>query len=357
MAKTDPHQKVKDILLESLEDAVTAPSDYRPPQPAPWVRSRIDEVFSYKARSYRDGLLVLLAIATCEGGNFDVTQRPPAARTIGAYLGRKIYPPLFIPGTDDAFANIGKNTPNLTRGNQPAWDDLLNWISSQETTVEDLKKALAYLSWLVASTSKRPEGWKALEPNALTFTKVCGLFEDLLARKSGGAYQQFSFTALLRAARELDSDGRLETKTKGIDVSDATAGVVGDVQVWDGEILVESYEVTANRWDTKLAQARKSIESAQIDQVVIVADVGDNTLDEIAAKLPPGYDIAVLDLSNEIRSLVGRLPRSTRGKALEYLHEYLANERARPELLEGFASALESHGLPRIADPDASSDD
>lgn len=355
MTRTDPHQDVKELLLESLEDAVTAPPEYRPPEPDPWVRSRIDEVFSSRSRSYRDGLLVLLAIAICKGGNFDVRQRPAGARTIAQHLGREIYLHLHIAGTDDAFANIGKNSKNLIRGNEPAWDDLVEWISSSQTTLDDLKEALTYLSWLVASTSKRPEVWQELEPGALTFTRVYGLFENLLAMKSGGAYQQFSFSALLRAARELDSGGRLETTTKGIDVSDAIARVVGDVQVWDGETLVESYEVTANDWDTKLAQAVRTLRTGKISQVAIVAEVGDTTLDEIAARVPAGHDIAVLDISAEIRSLVGRLPRAARGKALAYLHEYLANERARPELLEGFIAALESHGLSHLADPDLSS--
>lgn len=351
MTQVRPYGKAKTLLKEALEDAVTAPISQRPAYPSPWVSKRLGFLASLKTRSYRDGMLVLLAMAVCADAHLDVTERPPGLRTLAQYLYDEVYLPLYIRGTKDAFANIGKNTKSLIRGNVEEWDEMVKWISATTTTKEDLKKAFHHLAWLVGRTAKKPDGWQELEPGALTFQKMASLFDDLLSRKSRGAYQQFSFAALLRAARELESGRSLLVLTKRIDASDATSGVLGDVQVWDRDRLLESYEVTANSWETKLSQAIDILRTGKIDHVVIVAAASGVTAEDLEERIPPGHDIAVVDVGSEVRSQVARLPRKIRALALRYLHEYLENEHSRPELLDGYLEALQAHGLDELDEP------
>jgi hypothetical protein len=331
--------------MRLLRVALTHPGPAPGVQVGSWAKKRLDEIAADRRLSYRDGALVLLAFAVVNDGRIDVTSRPPGARTVSQYLGREIWLDLHIHGTDDAFANIGKNNDSLVRGNFKAWDELLSWISDDTTPLEEIEKAFEYLAALVAATASPPVGWTELDQTDLTFAKVTTFLADLLSRKSGGAYEQFAFAALLKVAKDQETGGRLAVSTKGIDVSDASAGVLGDVQVSEGDKVLEVYEVTANRWDTKIAQATRTLRTGGVDQVVIVGDTSGESVQQINSELRAGDDIAVVDIVAELCSLASRLTRDSRSAALRELHRLLTAERSRPHLLVDYVDLLSQHGL------------
>jgi hypothetical protein len=75
--------------------------------------------------SYRDGLLIQLAWGLVGEVGFDHTRRGEGGRSVAKSLGRA-NAERHIPKVNDAFENIGKNTPELARGNVAEFDRLLS---------------------------------------------------------------------------------------------------------------------------------------------------------------------------------------------------------------------------------------
>lgn len=334
---------VKDLLDSELRRQVATPAPGSPPARA---KALLDALVEHKYKSYKTGALVLLAFSVAaSGGRLDVTHRPSRARTIGQFVGNELYLDLRISGVPDVFGNIGKNARQLVRGNVSEWDELLTWMSSAATTDSELQEAFEYLAYRIASTAQAAP--TAVDPvtSRMTFPRVAAMFDALFDKPSGGAYEQFSVAALMHAETARHHGDSLVVRTKGINATDRSAGVPGDIQVVDdtGRVL-RVLEVTANSWRLKLGQARRVLMEDGAASVTIVADTSDHSPSEILDALD-GENIAVVDLRQEVRSLLSRLSPHDRRVALLKLSEYLAAENSRPELLLGFHECMKQHGV------------
>jgi hypothetical protein len=192
-----------------------------------------------------------------------------------------------------------------------------------------------------------------LDVARLTFRRVVGLVDDLLAIASGGAHEQYVFASLLHALSE--EHGSRTVKTKTLSASDASAGTAADVQVLDGGKVVEAYEVTANHWASKVAAAVAVLRDYDLPRVHIVAPgpapAGEEIKAAVAAASLPGalvpttIDLSVLDVRAECRSLVHRLTRPGRRAALNKLWEHLAQRQPRDELVGNYVAVLRGRGV------------
>lgn len=181
---------------------------------------------------------------------------------------------------------------------------------------------------------------------------IVAMAPPLLAIPSGGAHEQFVFAALLHASAEESGHRRVETKT--LTASDASAGTAGDVQVLEGGRLAEAYEVTANPWRSKVAQAIAVLRHYDLHRVHIVAPgpaPGADAIEaQIAAVRPVGLvaadiDLSVLDVRQECRSLTHMLSRPGRRTALNKLCEHLATRQPTDLLVRGYVDLLAKAGV------------
>jgi hypothetical protein len=153
---------------------------------------------------------------------------------------------------------------------------------------------------------------------------------------------------LLHALADEHGGRRVETKT--LSAADASAGTAADVQVRDGGRLVEAYEVTANPWASKIAQAVAVLRHYDLYRVHIVAPgpapSGQQIKDAVAtSSLPAGLvattiDLSVLDVRAECRSLIHRLGRPGRRTALNRLWEHLVHRQPNDQLVADYVSLL-----------------
>jgi hypothetical protein len=110
--------------------------------------------------------------------------------------------------------------------------------------------------------------------------------------------------------------------------------------------VAEAYEVTANDYSTKVDQAKNTLRQHDLPRVHIVARGAANaTGDEIAKALPAGLDLTVLDVREEVRSMLARLGKPHRRCALERLYTLLVDKQANDQLVQDFVSALATRGL------------
>lgn len=134
--------------------------------------------------------------------------------------------------------------------------------------------------------------------------------------------------------------------TKSLNASDASSSSAGDVQHLAGGQVLEAYEVTANAWQSKVAQAVEALRVHDLARVHIVARAEHVTGSEVRESLPsPGLDVSVLDGRAEARSLVHRLLKPARRVALERFYDHLAYRQPRDELVTRYVSLLRQHGL------------
>lgn len=187
-----------------------------------------------KGLSYRDGLMIQVAWGLEVEDGFDHTQRGEGGRSVAQQLGQA-NGARHIAKVNDAFENIGKNTPNLARGNMAAFDRLLAWMNTAPAVErEELFKALvASVSLTARPVLPMPE----LARTSLTFHAVSGFLDELLKSPSGGSFEQFATAAFLGALVDqfgLGGVGQLGVKTKNINASDASAGTAADVQIMRG---------------------------------------------------------------------------------------------------------------------------
>ena len=192
-----------------------------------------------------------------------------------------------------------------------------------------------------------------LDVRQLTFRRVIRVVDGLLAQPSGGAHEQFVFAALLHAQAEEYGNRRVETKN--LAAADASAGTAADVQVLEGGRVTEAYEVTANPWASKIAQALAVLGDHDLRRVHIVAPVPAISAQQIkeaiaATPMPAGLvasdvDLSVLNVRHECHSLVHRLTRPGRRSALNRLWEYLAVKQPNDALVGKYVRCLEDAGV------------
>jgi hypothetical protein len=304
------------------------------------IQALLDDLLS-KRDTYRDGALTLLAFPVAAGEPLDITARIDGDRAASGHL-EQVLRDLHIPARKDALQTIAKGSSTFVGRARKSWNELLEWASEEEA-IENVEAAFYYLAHKIAATARTLPPLPSLDVGMMTFPRVLGLLEELLATPSGGAYEQFVFGALLFAVAE--EDGRRRVETKGLSAADASAGTAADVQVYDGGLVVEAYEVTANEWQTKVQQAIDTMTKYDLRRVHIVAPSASLKADDLITALPSGVDVSVLDIGHEARSLLHQLQRPGRRIGLVKLYEHLVERQPRDELVTQYVSALVSHGL------------
>jgi hypothetical protein len=305
------------------------------------VKALLDDLLS-KTDTYRDGALTLLAFPVAAGEPLDVTRRIDGDRAASGYL-EALLRDLKIPARKDALQTIAKGSSTFIGRARKSWNELLEWASEEEA-LDDIEAAFLYMARAIAATARALPSLPAIDVSRLMFQRVVDLLDELLATPSGGAYEQFIFGALLYAAAEQEC-GRRRIETKSLTAADASAGTAADVQVWDGGVVAEAYEVTANVWHSKANQALDTLRRHDLRRVHIVAPAPNVTAAEIAAHVPEEADVSVLDVRHELRSLVHRLQRTGRRVALEKLYEHLVERQPRDDLVVQYVTAISAHKL------------
>jgi hypothetical protein len=288
------------------------------------------------ATSYRDALLVALAVPLVRQTRIDLTGRTTGARSASGRIGA-LLADLHIRAVNDAYQNIAKNSRLLARGNNAAFDRILGW-GSTDATLDAIASAYRYVAATIAATARNVESRPQLRPARLTFPAVMEVLDEMLRTPSGGVHEQFIVAAFLEAG--VGPGYRVETKQ--VNTSDATSQTAGDVQVIS-QIATEALEITANDWETKLPQARAILERHDFQRVHIMGRVPD----DVYARLPriTEGDISVLDVRATVAALVALLPRQRREAALLRLYELLDRNVASPELVNAYVTRLRHRGL------------
>lgn len=333
-------------LVRGLVDGTVPPETDAPVDAKPFLDDLLANV-----DTYRDGALIVLAYAVDAGTGSDAATPPAGRRSVGQRL-VEVLDELNIRARRDPFQTLAKGSSTLLGRDREAWNRLLEWAQEQDT-VEPLEQAMRYMASRIAATARNLPQMPALDVGRLTFRRVLRIVDDLLGVPSGGAHEQFVFAALLHALAEEHGGRRVETKT--LSAADASAGTAADVQVLDGGKVVEAYEVTANQWTTKVAQALGVLRHYDLARVHIAAPGPAPTAAEIKTaieqtSMPAGLvassiDLSVLDVRAECRSLVHRLGRPGRRAALNKLWEHLAMRQSNDGLVAQYVSRLADAGV------------
>lgn len=293
--------------------------------------------------SYRDGVMIQLAWGL-EEPEFDHTQKGAGGRMVAAVLGEAAAK-RHIRAVKDAYQNIGKNSPNLARGNVPAFDDLLRWMNG--ASAENRTRLLVHLVARTALTARPVLPMPVLARASLTFARVALLFDELLATPSGGSYEQFGVAAFLQAAIEefdLGGPGGLHVRTKNINASDASSGAAADVQIMRGGRHEEVFEVSASAWQGKLTQALQAAELADLRRATVLA-YGDDLTGLNEALKDSTKDVSVMDVRSFLRVLIGVLKTPGREAALREFYDRLARHQPDLERVNRYVELLRSHSL------------
>lgn len=318
------------------------------------VIERLDALLA-NPDSYRDALLVLLAVPLVRGQPTILTKRQSGWRSASRGIGR-VLRELHIRGVNESFENIGKNSPALVRGNNDAFDETLRWASRIATLIDEgtdggvaeantgamneeldaVQHAYRYVSAGVAATARTVLPRPRLRFAALTFARVMGVLEETLAAPSSGAHEQYVIAALLEA---LLSDSGTRVTTKSLNASDRSSRTAGDVEVVARGRLLEGIEISANDWREKLAQAEAIVREHGLPRAHVVAAVDrEGVYVELAAATD--RDVSVLDVRATVPVLVAFLDRRGRESALLRLYELLDEHLASPELVNRYVTRL-----------------
>jgi len=330
------------------------------------VRPQLDDLLS-EVSTYRDAALIVLAYAV-DAGTTECVAIPPSGRRTVAQKLAALFDALHVRARRDAFQTLAKGSDSLLGRDKASWNELLMWAQGQQD-MEIVEQAMEYLASGIALTARDLPPMPILDVSRLTFRRVIAVADELLDQPSGGAHEQFTFASLLHAVAEQQGGG-LRVDTKNLNAADTPARTAGDVQLWlttstparrlspAGGQLVDAYEVTANRWDTKIAQAAAVLVQNDLRRIHIVARGPAPSAADIrsrvgATALPVGLtadqlDLSVLDVRAECRSLLHRLHRPGRRSALEKLWEHLAVRQPNDTLVSGYVTLL--HEAAIVAD-------
>lgn len=336
------HRIHDDLLRLIADEAELAKADAQMrelPEPIAQALRRV----TGRPDSYRDALLVLLAYPAIVGERLDLTTRPKGARAAGDTIGG-LLAGLHIKGVVGAFMNIGKNSPDLVRGNNQDFDLILEWASG-DASVSELAAAYAVVLARVASTARRVEPRPELRLARLTFPNVMALFDEMLAVPSGGAHEQYLTAALLEAALAQEGAGTRRVETKGLSASDRSAKTAGDVEVFERGRLQEGIEVTANRWQEKLEQARRAIGDYGIPRSHIIGAIEGDRPYESLRELAGEADISVIDIRAAVGLLTALLDRGGREFALLRVYDLLDRYLPDPAPVNAYVDLLRKREL------------
>lgn len=309
----------------------------------PAARRDLDAVLRSSQLSYPGAALIQLAYAAC--GATDLTLRHTGARTVGQKLG-EFLDREHIATARDAMQNVGKNSPNLVRGNFAEWDSLLKWLTAQAEAhgpSGEIETAFRYACAVVASSARPVWPLPEIDRSQLSYAATVGLLDDLLRDGSGGAMEQFVIAALLHGLVTQENAG-LRVDTKHHNASDASSGSAADIEIFAGSRLVEAVEVTANDWAEKLPHASKIVRSHDLARLHIIGRVSSRSA-AITRLRESAVEVTALDLGWCISIMVAVLNRQHRAATLLRLYELLDRKQPRVELVNRLVEALHSHGL------------
>jgi hypothetical protein len=338
----------KERIAGLLEATLTSLADGEPApvQPPSEVQGHLDALVAKGQYTVRDGILTLLATELAHGELIDWRVQPlhNPARAASKFLGSTLYPRLHIVGSPEALQTGVKGTQTYMGRSNETWNSVLKW-ASQQADLEVIESAFLYLATQIVNTARSVPALPGLDTPRLTFPRVFGVIDDLLEQPSGGAYEQLIFASLLDALRQqLELDGVIETKH--INAADAAAGVAADVQERHRGQVKEAYEVTAETFEAKVPQAIRTLDQHDLLRVHILAKGAVSaSADEIAGVIPSDADISVLDVREEIRSLIARLDKPHRREALGRLYRLLIDKQPNDELVSCYVDGLEEMGL------------
>jgi hypothetical protein len=322
--------------------------------PADAVKPHLDTLLSKRQYTVRDGMLTLLAMEVEHGQVIDWYSQGlyNPARNASKYLGSTLYPRLHIAGSGEALQTSVKGVSRYIDRKNATWKAILEWASAPVPAgggdadgVTHIEAAFHYLAAGIAATARNLPAMPALDTPRLTFPAVFALLDGMLQQNSAGAHEQFIFAAMLEAWRDqLGEQGVVETKN--LNASDSSAGTAADVQEKHRGQVTEAYEVSAGDYTTKIEQAGKTLRQHDLRRVHIVArGAAKATGDEIADNLPAGLDLTVLDVREEIRSMLARLGKPHRRYGLERLYTLLVDKQPDDQLVQDFVSALAARDL------------
>lgn len=251
--------------------------------------------------------------------------------------------------TQNSTFRSGYDSPQQGRG---VAGRFARWLSG-ERNLQEVEAAFALVAQGIAKTANRAPDLPALDQGALTHARMLDLIDGLLAKPSGGAYEQYLFAALLDAV--LEETTKMRAYTKALNATDRSSKTA-DVEVRLGQNLVAAYEVSALAWSLKASQAVATLLSRpELDTSHIVAAAANVTGSEVVSglrrsRLPPGeqaeqLDVAVLDLRAECVSLAARATRRGRRAAIEKLHEHLRRLQPRADLVQHLVEELRRVGV------------
>jgi hypothetical protein len=334
--------------LEDTLDAMVAGSFGPVADPADEVKPHLDTLLSKRKYTVRDGILTLLAMEVEHGALIDWRSQGlyNPARSASKYLSSTLYPRLHIAGSREALQTGVKGVSRYIDRTNATWKAILEWASEPMSDgIKHIETAFHYLAAGIAATARNLPAMPALDTPKLTFPAVFAVLDDMLRQNSAGAHEQFIFAALLEAWREqLGEPGVVETKN--LNASDASAGTAADVQEKHRGQVTEAYEVTASDYTTKVDQAQSTLRQHDLPRTHIVArDAAKASGADIANALPAGLDLTVLDVREEVRSMLARLGKPHRRYGLERLYTLLVDKQANDQLVQDFVSALQVHSL------------
>jgi hypothetical protein len=332
------------------------------PGPSPEIRSHLDALVEKRQYTVRDGILTLLAMEVEHGEVIDWRKQElhNPARNASRFLGSELYPSLHITGSPEALQTGVKGVGRYIDRRNATWKAVLEWASDEcfdpedalrrndagaDLGIEPVCGAFLYLAARIAETARNLPDMPSLDTPRLTFPAVFALLDEMLSRPSAGAHEQFIFAALLEAWRaKLGETGVVETKN--LNASDASAGSAADVQERHRGQVTEAYELTASDYGTKIRKAQTTLRRHDLRRVHIVArDAAKATGEEIAAALPTDLDLTVLDVREEVRSMLARLGRPHRRYALERLYVLLVDRQPNDLLVKDYVGNLVVRGL------------
>lgn len=353
-------QRVVEIIELTLAGILELGLDDWEPPTTDAVSEEIVTELASVADGVRDLALLLLGYCAAEGrplnlldpgsGDLASNKRLPGDRAASDAMAAALRA-LGIQHTNplqNSTFRAGYESPQARRASTVA--RFLHWVSDPLRSFDDVRTMFECLAARIAATANAARPLPPLDQTRLTFAAVMNLFDRLLSMPSGGAYEQYGFAAMLDAV--LDEEGGSRRVITGqLNAADTSTGRAGDVEVRLGQNLVEAYEVSASDWLLKAPQAvRLLISRVELRRVAIVAR-GAPTGDEIpeglkSSALPPGVDpgrldIAVLDLRNEIASMVARAQRHARRAGLERLYDCLRDLQANTSLVDALVDLID----------------
>jgi hypothetical protein len=333
---------VLESTLTPMAGKGALPSREAPPE----IKDLLDKLVSRGQNTVRDGILTLLAMEVAHGDLIDWRHQPlhNPARSASRFLGSILYPRLHIAGSPEALQTGVKGTGTYMDRSNETWKSILGWASDQDDLAK-VETAYLYLASKIASTARSLPDPPVLDTPRLTFSRVFAVADNMLGRPSGGAHEQLLFAALLDAWRQqIGLPGFVETKH--VNAADASSGTAADVQVKHGSQVLEAYEVTGEQFGSKVTQAMRTLRQHDLRRVHILAKgAGKATAAEIKEMLPPEVDISVLDVRDEIRSLVGGLDKPHRREALETLYRLLVDKQPDDGLVKKYVDDLSEEGI------------